>query len=398
MNNKHSHSGGFTLVELSMALFIYALIMVTIVTGVRIYIEKAKFERNKERIEVLTEALGVINGRFPCPADPTLDFNSPSFGIEDCTLAPVLGQRDTDATAGNDPVLIGLYPIVTVLNRFQATGVQTERNLSEVLDAYGNFYTYAVSANLTNANFFDTTNGVIDVVDEFNITYSNPAGSTTAVLVSHGKNGLGAFNPNNTITGTVGNCATDTSALERENCDGDSIFMNALANNTNASYYDDLVRYLGRDRQNLWASQFSTAMMAQFIFNSNEDFVGVGTNAPSADLHVIGDAQALQFETNQYCDRTNPTQCLTANQFGAGWNPMGDESDMQCPPGEGIVSIGMDVGLDGMPGTADDIRTPHVRCAPITFSAPDPAGFSCPINQVMVGMRNDGTPVCAIEP
>lgn len=398
--NKNKTSG-FTLVEIAVALIIYSLIVSTLIVSLRYYIKEVRYEENIRKVELLIENVGIMAGRYPCPANPLYNINSPSFGLEDCSLTPVLGQRDVDGTAGNDPVLIGIFPIQTLVDFIEDSPVTIDNNLldtNDVIDAYGNYITYAITQSLTNANTYNTENGAIDIVDEFGITYSNPQGAVLATVISHGPNGLGAFNPDNGPTVRFkGNCATDASPSEEHNCNNDSVFANALRNDTESDYFDDTVRYLGRAAINLWTSG-TTTLNDSFIFNVNQDFVGIGTNAPSSDLHVIGDAQAIRARSDRFCDRaTGGAVCLSATDFAGAYNPA---ANMVCDnANEAIVSIGRGPGLDNTLGTPDDVLTPHVRCAIVNFTPPT-FPFSCPdpVNQVMVGITNLGNAVCVARP
>ena len=136
--------------------------------------------------------------RFPCAADPTI--TGANFGIE--------GTRE-----GGDALAVtcedtgqhnrGLVP-------FKTLGLTED----DVKDAYGNYITYIVSTDTSMCNA-DTANvmagTVTDAADSNTYLYT---------LISHGKNGLGAYGGGDSNTATQKN-ANNMSAFEALNCPND---------------------------------------------------------------------------------------------------------------------------------------------------------------------------------
>lgn len=76
MNLKHSilNQAGFTLVELTIVLFIVALLSSGLMLGLSGQREQAMNKDARMQLETIREALigyAMTNGRLPCPAPPT---------------------------------------------------------------------------------------------------------------------------------------------------------------------------------------------------------------------------------------------------------------------------------------------------------------------------------------
>lgn len=200
-------SRGFTLVEIAIALAIIALLLGMMVVPLNTQIDQQRIGDTQRQLNTVAEALlgfAVANGRLPCPATATL-----------ANTAAGAGTEIANCSAGAD----GVLPWTTL-------------GISET-DAWGRRYTYRVapgfadapvggvqsSFTLTDNGTLRVTNGSVDI-----------ATNMVAVVVSHGKNGAGAY-------------LTDGSQLpvgtgdELENADNDNVFVSR----TNAPDFDDLV-------------------------------------------------------------------------------------------------------------------------------------------------------------
>jgi prepilin-type N-terminal cleavage/methylation domain-containing protein len=194
---------GFTLVELAVALAVIALLLGMLVVPLGTQVDQSRINDTQKHANLMVEAIlgfAVANGRLPCPAAPTTPSTTAGAGLEDkpgasCTL--------TD----------GVVPWATL-------GVQET-------DAWGRRYTYRVTAALAD----DPTGGLqasFALTDNGNITVTSGgaspvtiAANMAAIVVSHGKNGVGAY----TTSGTQISGATDD---ELENADADGIFVSKL--------------------------------------------------------------------------------------------------------------------------------------------------------------------------
>lgn len=129
---------GFTLIELTVVLFIVALLLGGLLPTISGQMEQARRNETRKQLEEIQMALigfAIINGRLPCPA------SAASNGIE----SPVGGGLCTN-------FYNGFVPAVTLgLSTFDGSGF--------ALDSWGNRIHYAVtSANGTNV--FTTPNGM----------------------------------------------------------------------------------------------------------------------------------------------------------------------------------------------------------------------------------------------
>lgn len=87
MNLKHSilNQAGFTLVELTIVLFIVALLSSGLMLGLSGQREQAMNKDARMQLETIREALigyAMTNGRLPCPAPANLPNTDPKAGQE----------------------------------------------------------------------------------------------------------------------------------------------------------------------------------------------------------------------------------------------------------------------------------------------------------------------------
>jgi prepilin-type N-terminal cleavage/methylation domain-containing protein len=271
MNPKHSMSkNGFTLIELAIVLFIMGLLIAGLVGPIETQLEARDRNATMKSMDKIIEALNgfaITNGRLPCPnidgnGLEQLDFNG--SGIDDIaefddTTTPTFSE--VVERGGQCLGVTGFIPWATL-------GVEQG-------DAWGNRYLYRVSmpdfTTKDTDNFCDGN----DAPTEFDLCATgdltvesrgdNPATAATvegkailtlgmqlpAVLVSHGKNALGAISVSG-IVRPVPSAGTD----ELKNADGDTDFISRIYtagstgcadNEVEASAlceYDDIVKWI----------------------------------------------------------------------------------------------------------------------------------------------------------
>lgn len=130
-------------------------------------------------------------------------------------------------------------------NRSGATCASSEGNLPwstlgvASTDAWNNRLRYRVQSAFSRSDFGFTltTPATLRVCDQAACT-STLATTLPAVIVSHGRNGLGATNSGNTTN------PTPTSADELENTDGDADFVFHTPTPAGTSEFDDIVAWL----------------------------------------------------------------------------------------------------------------------------------------------------------
>jgi prepilin-type N-terminal cleavage/methylation domain-containing protein len=221
-------SRGFTLVELAIVLVIVAVLASALALPLSTQIDNRRVADTQAMLAEAREAVigfALANGRLPCPADPTLATGSAGAGQEDRSGGALNPCDDAD----------GVLPWATL-------GVPE-------LDAWGYRYTYRVSlcfaddpstsssgpcaAGTAQSSFLLSNNGTITVRDAPDD--AAPPGVVVAdnvpfVIVSHGRNGAGAYRSDGTpVAGAADH--------ELDNADADASFVSHEASPT----FDDLV-------------------------------------------------------------------------------------------------------------------------------------------------------------
>jgi prepilin-type N-terminal cleavage/methylation domain-containing protein len=190
------HQSGFTLVELAVVLFIVGILASVGLSTLNAQMASASISATKKKQETIKNALISYLGKYnrlPCPA---ID----NSGLESRVLtnAPAYCIDTTGKSA-----YLGILPYATL-------GLPK----SAALDGWENFFSYAVSTqwtltysiagpivggtstNVSSQAFNVGDSGIIAVNNRSPATSSTPTpiSSNAAVfIVSHGKNGLGAF-------------------------------------------------------------------------------------------------------------------------------------------------------------------------------------------------------------
>ncbi|MAE51758.1 MAG: hypothetical protein CMH27_08095 [Micavibrio sp.] len=397
-------NAGFTAVEIAVVILISGLIMTVFLS---VY-NNFQFRKDAdETLENLSQIDGSMidymgtYGRYACPADPTLPPTHALYGrsIEPCNTCPAvpqlapgidsnvicsnIGTRDVDGDGTNDYALIGGVPFKTLA---EDTFFSDFREY-QAFDGYNMLISYAVTEEMAApthnlANPINPYAGAIQVIDENGTNMTNPANSAHYVLISHGENTRGAYTDEGTRSG---DCMVSSTALppvpgyapfgsvaglnpELENCDNnDGIFAKALRSKAdNDFYFDDLVFFRDRSSSALWTTSSNSIVGDSAINNLNIGAVGINTTAPTAQLHVGGDAKAdaeIQAEDG-YCDTSDLTApCFISDLIskydtdpaerwacGDGEVARGiKNSELDCMPlFKPSPTINVSCGLDGM--------------------------------------------------
>jgi len=238
---KKQSEAGFSLIEISMILIIFGLLLTAILktaTFIRSENIRSEYFDTPRLLGAALEEYALINGRYPTPAAADLDITDVNYGVPvpvanlpdflagECNSGEAavngvicrIGQRDLDNPAdgiGEDleeTILIGSLP-TTVL------GLNSE----ESFDMHNVRFTYAISSSLTNTATFSNQSGVIRV-RSYEGAMPDALGTNSNVhyvVISHGYNQAGAYRSD----GTRVACPPSLGALEVENCNDDSTFM-----------------------------------------------------------------------------------------------------------------------------------------------------------------------------
>ncbi len=220
---------GFTLVEMSIAVMVIALILGGMIVPLVTQVEQRQVSDTERTLQEVREALigfAVANGYLPCPDKTTaigagIAPNLPNDGIEDVTAAGAC----VAASQGN-------VPWVTL-------GVGAS-------DVWGNRFRYQVTPAFSQrapaAGFSLSSAGTITVCSASGCA-TRWTSDAVAVIISLGKNGLGAINA---TTGAAN--PAPTSADENENLTGPAQFMSRTRTTVDslAGEFDDVVIWLSR--------------------------------------------------------------------------------------------------------------------------------------------------------
>lgn len=242
-------AAGFTLIELAVAMVVLALLLGGIAMPLAAQTDlRARRDTTRAMTDIRDALIGfaVVHGRLPCPAVATLDGGANGAGGEAragsacacaSTASDVATQGGTACADGNGQNTVsGVLP-------WAALGLPET-------DAWGYRYTYRIGTMFgrdpvqtefggtcspsiapARAGFALCTPSAITVKAETGGTRLVSDG-VPAIVVSHGRNGLGAFTRDGNRIPLVG-ATTD----ENENANGDAIFVSNVTN-------DDLVVWL----------------------------------------------------------------------------------------------------------------------------------------------------------
>ena len=172
-----SHSAGFSLIELSIAIVVITLLLGSLLVPLSTQVDKRRYAQTELQVDDIREALigfALANRFLPCPAI------SASDGRED---------RDTGTNACTDP---GSGPKRDGFIPWVALGVSP-------YDAWGNLIRYSVDPDFARSdpNFYFTLGDTGDIRvrdrDNTGATVDLTNNEIPAVIISHGKNGYGGI-------------------------------------------------------------------------------------------------------------------------------------------------------------------------------------------------------------
>jgi type II secretory pathway pseudopilin PulG len=222
---QHRRESGFTLIELAVVVFLITLLLGSVLVPLRTQVQQRQISETTRQLEEYKETLigfANQNQNLPCP-DKTGGggAGTANDGVEDVEATGLCTTAE-----GNLPwVTLGVVNSDVWGNRlrYRVTGEFAQRDLAPrfTLLSTGNSTVCTTSTSCTGAAIL--TN------------------STPAVIVSHGRNGSGAFNA---ITGTQNPLPASNDELE--NTDSDATFVSRPPSETGAvaGEFDDIVAWL----------------------------------------------------------------------------------------------------------------------------------------------------------
>lgn len=232
----------FSLLEMNITLLIVALMVGFSVQAYQSQDDEACVMQVAEQINTLQATLETFargQGRYPLPAGRSLKPSDSDFGRE----VPSGGDSRIHRIAGANPILVGAVPHATL-------GLGNDA----ASDCWGHKITYAVTESLTSTAGFASAGTVGGIVlNRGSLSASHMLNNKIAyVLISHGRDGLGASNYS--YGGALKTCnAAQASGtyrhIDKENCDtANAVFYASDYNDqdttdSNGAYYDDLIAY-----------------------------------------------------------------------------------------------------------------------------------------------------------
>ncbi len=214
---------GFSLIEMAIVLFIIALLLGGLLPTISSQMDQQHRSETRKQLDDIQQALygfALINGRLPCPSDPT----TPSGQVNGAGVAAGMEYRSTAAP----------YLCINIVGN-SAWGVLpwATLGLSET-DGWGRRYTYRVTSQFADStdgtacagntalgiSFQLCSSGNLNVQSSFGGNIIAP--NLPAVVLSHGVNGLGAYATTGQKVLPLPLVGTD----EGENADNNDNFVN----------------------------------------------------------------------------------------------------------------------------------------------------------------------------
>lgn len=348
---KNSRSGGFSLIEVAIALIIISLFLIPTLQTYKMYEEEKRMAGSRDNLYVVKSALQKFHSRqsrYPMPSNPTIAKGTVGYGVEvpaatinanPCVPGLTPACVTTSGSRGGVPVYIGDVPFATL-------------GLPEryARDSYGKRFVYAVTASLTNVATFDEAAGAISIVDKTGAQMAGTANDMHFALNSFGANGVGAV----TNSGVAPFPCPGTGA-ESENCDNDAVFNSnyAVENtdefgnpiyarsevaNDDATHYDDYNLFVNSLEYDIWrTTPINMALVVNTFREIGNTRIGAwnGTGGPAnglprakVDVAGSGTAPGIVRATTVYTDRI-----CTYNEEASNDPDLADEG---CIEGNGI--------------------------------------------------------------
>lgn len=191
-NNK-----GFTLAELAVAFVIIAILLAGAIIPLRTQIDVRNTADTQRSMDAIKEAIigfALVNGRLPCPADGTISAGSAGSGTEQ--------YNGSQCANVSGVVTFGVVPWATLgVSETDAWGRRFSYYVSpHFADAVGTTFDCTPTPAPTQSSFALCSLGILTVNTRNDGTHAATAiGSVLpAVIISHGKNGYGAYTSSGT--------------------------------------------------------------------------------------------------------------------------------------------------------------------------------------------------------
>lgn len=413
---------GFTLVEMSLVMLVAGILLAPALAFYQIYQRGDALRVTYKKVKTIDrnmESFFEQKGRYPCPAAPRLQEADPLAGVEDCTPVTIgvcnaatgicgAGGRATSfGGAGPDPVAVGAVPYKTIRDTVKGLKDADHVSRDTSFDKWHSQMTYAVTEQLTThdpnlVGRFGDNPGAINVTTETGAALV-PANAMW-VLISHGKNAVGAYKDNGSIIIPCGGVSRDVDNCAARNAATNVTFVNGLTTLVPAAqYFDDVVHVSKNQVKGLWQPAEDNAAIgsnaATDIVNRNPGNVGVGTTAaspPQQKLDVRGDIRVVQARVPDLCT-ADGTRCFNPEKLGGAIG-------MECPPPPPLSPNSSYVMTGIADRSANSPASPCVLVSPpgpgtvITGECPSMGPAANPVTDprfAVVGVTANGCIICA---
>ena len=257
------HTAGFTLAEMAIVLVVVGLLLTSVLSTVSTQLEARDIAEAQSRLNLIKDALtgfAQANGRLPCPADGTLATGTSGAGLEEV----VSTATDTCKSGVKYRVLpwttLGLVETdvwgrrfsYRVDQNFADSYTQTKLNPNP---SWGCGATAPTPEPVSPTSFALCATGSLTVKTKTAATggkTGTPVSNIPVVIISHGKNGYGAYTPGGTSfvappaanTDEIANSTTaSTIFYSREQSPQTSTCSDTVAG-SDFCEFDDLVAYI----------------------------------------------------------------------------------------------------------------------------------------------------------
>lgn len=292
----------FSLAELSIVLVIISIALGTILNISASKTDADKIWETKEKIAVVEKALSAFlidNGSIPCPADGSLATTDLNFGIarRGATGNNCIGNFTSGSvTQGIIPIrtlnLDDTFAIDAWGRRFSYAIVE-DCNCSE---ADGAMFTQCLTRNF-NTDFCGVTSGI-------NIQATSPGApyvtNAVVVIISHGKNGHGAFS-NNGGNGRIISKLGGINADEQENA---HLLMDGTNQPFNANYVS---------RNQAITEDFNTNYDDIVYFKNKMQLINLTKGLLTGSDYICSIISSAGFANTQCGDRTTNNCAIFMN-------------------------------------------------------------------------------------
>lgn len=309
MGYKKRLQSGFSLVELSVVMTVIGITLGGALTLATQKTEAEKVNETEAKLDLIEQSLErylIENQRLPCPANGSVKIDAAGFGEE--TTPDATPQCSGASFNDGGSIYGGVVPVKTL-----------ELADDVMFDGWDRRITYAVDANYANSGpgsptptnascdgpttsdvcfqYYDAATSIIIRNDV------DPAGTAEPenavyILISHGKNGFGAFRR----FGSVTRNAASADVREQENAEPSTAPHNSYDNTfiqaATSSTFDDMVRYRTKALLVLEAQGITDESLCSA---ARDVFEHSGANATCADLADPTVCEALGTRVHSLC-------------------------------------------------------------------------------------------------